>query len=165
MVRLTHLLSGDSQGQETSLALSADKPTRSYDTEFSNHHPCLSIPRLKGLSCSKMKWWTIYTNLSVNAIVRLPHPQSGDCYDQKTFLAPSADKRLRNYDTECLNHHPSLSTLRSKELSCSKMKWWAYIQIYQIDTILIISLTHIWVNITRPEIFQWLPHWNIRPTT
>ena len=44
-----------------------------------------------------------------------------------TFLAPSADKETRNYDTECSNHHPSLSTLRSKGLSRFKMKWWANI--------------------------------------
>ena len=51
-----------------------------------------------------------YTNLPVNAIVsRLPHPRSGD--GQETFLAPSADKQTRNYDKECSNHHPSLSSL------------------------------------------------------
>ena len=43
---------------------------------------------------------------------RLPHPRSGDSQGQETFLAPSADKQTRNYDTECSNHHPSLSTLR-----------------------------------------------------
>ena len=63
-----------------------------------------------------MKWWAIYTNLPVNNTVRLPHPRSGDSQDQETFLAPSADKQTRNYDTECSNHHPSLSTLRSKGL-------------------------------------------------
>ena len=64
----------------------------------------------------------IYTNLPVSDIVRLPHPRSGDSQVQETFLAPSADKETRNYDTECSNHHPSLSTLRSKGLSRSKMK-------------------------------------------
>ena len=49
-----------------------------------------------------MKWWTIYTNLPVNAIVRLPHPQSGDSQGQETFLAPSADEQTRNYDTRVL---------------------------------------------------------------
>ena len=44
----------------------------------------------------------IYTNLPVNAIVRLPHPQSGDSQGQETFLAPSADKQTRNYDTRVL---------------------------------------------------------------
>ena len=44
-------------------------------------------------------------------MVKLPHPRSGDSQGQETFLAPSADKQTRNYDTECLNHHPSLSTL------------------------------------------------------
>ena len=40
-----------------------------------------------------------HTNLLVNAIVRLPHPQSGDSQGQETFLAPSADKQTGNYDT------------------------------------------------------------------
>ena len=34
----------------------------------------------------------------MNAIVRLPHPRSGDSQGQETFLAPSADKQTRNYD-------------------------------------------------------------------
>ena len=38
-------------------------------------------------------------------VVRLPHPWSGDSQGQETFLAPSADKQTRNYDTECSNHH------------------------------------------------------------
>ena len=65
----------------------------------------------------------IYTNLLVNAIVRLPYFRNGDSQGQETFLAPSADKQTRNCETECSNHHPSLSTLRSKGLSRSKMKW------------------------------------------
>ena len=63
------------------------------------------------------------TNLPVNAIVRLPHPWSGDSQGQQTFLALSADKQTRNYDTECSNHHSSLSTLTSKGLSRRNMKW------------------------------------------
>ena len=54
----------------------------------------------------------IYINLRVNAIIRLPHPWSGDSQGQETFLAPSADNQNRKYHTECSNHHPSLSTLR-----------------------------------------------------
>ena len=65
----------------------------------------------------------IYSNLPVNATVRLPHPWSGDSQGQERFLASSADKQTCNYDTECSNHHPSLSTLRPKGLSRSKMKW------------------------------------------
>ena len=42
---------------------------------------------------------------------------------QYTFLATSADKQTSNYDTKLSNHHSSLSTLRSKRLSHSKMKW------------------------------------------
>ena len=49
----------------------------------------------------------MYTNLPVNAIVRLPHPRRGDSQSQETFLAPPADKQTGNYDTECSNHHPS----------------------------------------------------------
>ena len=67
-----------SQGQETFLALSADKQTCNWDIECSNHHSSLSTLRPKGLSHSKMKWWAIYTNLPKNIIVRLPHPGSGD---------------------------------------------------------------------------------------
>ena len=33
----------------------------------------------------------IYTNLPINAIVRLPHPWSGDSQGQEMFLPPSAD--------------------------------------------------------------------------
>ena len=36
--RLTHPWSGDSQGQETSLAPSIDNQTHVYDTEYSNQH-------------------------------------------------------------------------------------------------------------------------------
>ena len=49
-----------------------------------------------------MKCWAIYTNLPVNAIVRLPYPWSRDSQDQETFLAPSADKQTHNYDTRVL---------------------------------------------------------------
>ena len=65
----------------------------------------------------------IYINLPVNALVRLLHLRSGDSQRQETFLAPSAEKQSRHYDTECSNHHPILSTLRSKGLSRSKMRW------------------------------------------
>ena len=65
----------------------------------------------------------ICTNLPADAIVRLPHPRSGDSQGQETLLLPSGDKRTRNYDTECSNHHPFLSTLMLKGLRRSKMKW------------------------------------------
>ena len=135
IVSLPHPRSGDSQGQETFLAPSADKQTRNYDMECPNHHPSLSTLRPKGLSCSKMKWQAIYTNLPVDVIVSLPHPRSGDSQGQETFLAPSADKQTRNYDMECPNHHPSLSTLRPKGLSCSKMKWQAIYTNLPVDVI------------------------------
>ena len=64
----------------------------------------------------------VYTSLPANAIVRLPHPPSGDSQGQERFLAPSAEKQTRNYDAECSNLHLSLSTLKSKELSRSKIK-------------------------------------------
>ena len=43
---------------------------------------------------------------------RLPHPRSRDHQGQETFLAPPADNQTCNYNTECSNHHLSLSTLR-----------------------------------------------------
>ena len=91
--------------------------------ECSNHHRFLSTLRSKGLSQSKMKWWATYTNLRVNAIVRLPHPQILDSQGQRTFLVPSADKQTCNYDTGALKQPLSIS--RSKGLSRRKMKWWA----------------------------------------
>ena len=48
---------------------------------------------------------------------------SSESRQQEMFLAPSADKPTRNYDAECSNHLLSPSTLRSKGLSRSKMKW------------------------------------------
>ena len=53
----------------------------------------------------------IYTNLPVNAIdaiVRLPHPRSVYSQGQETFLASSADKQTRNYDTK-VHKLPSLA--------------------------------------------------------
>ena len=41
-------------------------------------------------------------------IVRLPHPRSGDSQGKETFLAPSADKQTRNYDTGCSNLYLSI---------------------------------------------------------
>ena len=35
-----------------------------------------------------------------------------DSQGQETFLPPSADKQIHNYDKESSNHHPSISTLR-----------------------------------------------------
>ena len=125
VVRLTHPPSADSQGQEMFLAPSAHKPTSNYDIECSNHHPALSTLRPKGLSHSKMKMWAIQTKLTADNIIRLPHPRSGSSHNQDTSLAPSTDKPTRNYDIECSNHHPSLSTQRPKRLSTRKMKWWA----------------------------------------
>ena len=72
-----------------------------------------------------MKGWAIYTVLLVNAIVTLLHPWSGDSQDKETSLAPSSNQKICNYDIECSNHHPSLSSLKSKGLHRSKMKWWA----------------------------------------
>ena len=42
-VRLLHRRGGDSQGQET--RNSAEKETRNYDTECSNHYPSQSPPK------------------------------------------------------------------------------------------------------------------------
>ena len=92
IVRLPHPRRGDSQNQEMLLARSAEKPTRNYDIESSNHHPSLSTPSPKGLSRSKMEWWAIYKNLTVDVIVRLPHPRIGNSQGQETFVAPSSEK-------------------------------------------------------------------------
>ena len=97
-VRLPHRGSGDTQYQEAFLAPYADKQTRNYNKECSNHHPSPSTLTPKGLNRSKMKWWAINTNIPVGVIVRLPHCWSGDTQYPEAFLAPSADKQPRNYD-------------------------------------------------------------------
>ena len=58
------------------------------------------------------------------------HSQTTPCFgrysqDQEKFLAPSVDRQTLNYDVECSNHYLFLSTLRPKDLSPSKIKWWA----------------------------------------
>ena len=40
----------------------------------------------------------VYTNLPSNAIVRLPHPGSGETRGQEMFLASYADNQTHNYD-------------------------------------------------------------------
>ena len=135
IVRLPHLRIGDNQWQETFLAPSAYKQTRNYDIECSNHHRFLSTLRLKKLSQSKMKWWAIYKNIPVGVIIRLRHPRSGERKWKETFLAPSADRQTHNYDIECSNQYPSLSTLRPKGLSHSKTKWWAAHTNISVDAI------------------------------
>ena len=67
----------------------------------------------------------IQTNLPVNDIVKLLHCWSRDSVGQEKFLAPSVDTQTHNYDTEYSNHHPAISTPKSKGLSHSKMIWWA----------------------------------------
>ena len=135
IVRLPHPRSGHSQGQETFLAPSAGKRNRNYDIECSNHHPSLSTLSPKGFSHRKGKWWATHTNIPVHVMVRLAHPRSGDRQKQESFLAPSADKKTCNYDKECSNRHPSLSTLWEKGLSRSKMKWWAIYTNLPMDVI------------------------------
>ena len=125
MVRLPHPRSGDSHAQQTFLTSSAEKKTRNYDIECSDHHPSLSTLRTNGLSSRKMKWWAIHKILPVDVIVKLPHPRSRNNQNMEKFLAPSAQKPTRNHDIECSNHLPSLSTLVPKGLRCRKIKWWA----------------------------------------
>ena len=48
-------------------------------------------------------------NLQISAIVRLPHSWSGDTQVQETFLAPSVDKKTRNYDTVTLSGQTTIS--------------------------------------------------------
>ena len=77
-VRLPHPRSGDSEGQETFLAPSADNSTRNYGIECANHHLPLSTLRPKRLSRSKMKFMSHICNVP-----------SG-CHTQTT---PSSDRR------------------------------------------------------------------------
>ena len=60
-------------------------------------------------------------NSPVKALVRPPYLWSGDSQGQETFLAPSVDNQIHNFDTEYSNHHPSLTTVRSKGLSSGEL--------------------------------------------
>ena len=155
LVRIAHPWSGDSKFQEMFLQLPADKQARNYDIEFSNHHPSLSNLTPNGLSRRKMKWWAIYTNLPVDVRVRLLHHRSGDRQGQERFLAPSDYEQIRNYDTECSNHHPSLSTLSANELSRSKMKWLAIHTNLPVDVI--VRLSHPRSGDSRNQETFWAP--------
>ena len=108
---------------KTLLAPSSNKQTSNYDTGCSKHHSSILTVRPRRLSQSKMKWWAIYTNLPLNAIVRVPYPRIGYTWREQTILAISAYNQTCNYDTECSSYHPSLSILRPRWLSCSNMKW------------------------------------------
>ena len=76
----------------------------------------------------------IYIQLPVNVVVRR-NSWNWNSQGQETFLSSSTDKQTRNYDTECSNDWLSLSTLRSKGLSRSKMKWWAIHANLQVNVI------------------------------
>ena len=134
--RLSHPQSRMNQGQQTLLAPFPDQEAHNYERDYSCHHPSLSIPRSKRLSHSKMKWWAVYTNVPVNAIVKLYHSWSGDRQDQQTFLTPSSNKLIRNYHKNFSNHHSFISTQRSKELSLRKMKWWIKYKYLPVNAIL-----------------------------
>ena len=151
IVRLPQPWNSDSQRQKTFLAPYSNMQIRNYETVCSNHHSPSSTLRSKGLSCSKMKWWTIYTSLPVNAIVRLPHFCNGDGQGQETYFAPPVDKKTGNYDTECCAQTTisSLSTLRPKGLSSSKMKWCAIYTNLPINTI--VRLPHPWRGISQVQ--------------
>ena len=71
----------------------------------------------------------------MDVIFKLRHPRCGDSQGQAKFLAPSADNQARNHHLECSNHHPTLSTLRSKGLSHSKMKCCAIHKNLPVDVI------------------------------
>ena len=73
--------------------------------------------------------------------------ESRDSQGQETSLGPSADKQTCNYDTECSNHYPSLSTLMSKRLNRSKMKWSA---IYKFTS----NTTYIYASNIYQYIYQ-----------
>ena len=50
------------------------------------------------LYCTVLYYIILHPGLPKDTIVRLSHSRSGDRQDQETFLAPSGDKQIRNYD-------------------------------------------------------------------
>ena len=65
----------------------------------------------------------IYTNLPVNAIAGLPHPQSGDSQGQETFLTPSIYIALQiNIISLPVTMNRKIKNLSQIELSAVTMK-------------------------------------------
>ena len=115
-------------GQGTFLAPSADKQTCNHDTRVLKPRSLPINPKVKGIESKQDEMVSHINKFTSKCHSRILHPRSGDCQGQGTFLAPSAEKKTCNHETqECSNHHPALSTLRSNGLSRSKMK---YIYIY-----------------------------------
>ena len=121
IVRLPNSRSRDSQDQETFLPSSTDNKIYNYDSK------CLGNTTNTQIQATELKQDEMvnhaYSHSPVNAIARLTYPRSRDILGKETFLPPSVENQTCNYYTECLNHHLSLSALRTKGLSRSKMKW------------------------------------------
>lgn len=65
----------------------------------------------------------IHKNLAIKITFKLTHRCRKVNRSQEKFSTPFADNQTRNRDTDCFSHH--LSLRRFKNLSFSKMKWWA----------------------------------------
>ena len=98
IVRLSHPRSGDSRGQETFLAPTADKQTRNYDIEYSNHHPSLSTLRpyvvwflfgkfvtYLGYRHSNNCFSDLYRNITLRAIILTSRAQLAHIDPQAIF--------------------------------------------------------------------------------
>ena len=96
-----------------------------------------------------MNWRAIYTNLPLKSIFSLPHPWCAVRQGQQTFLTYSADKKSRDYDTECSKHDPCLSTLWPKELNFSKVKWLVIYTNLPVNNIL--RLPHCWSALSQNQ--------------
>ena len=135
IVRLAHPRSGDSQGQDRFLATSADKSTCKYDIECSKP-PSLTInPKGKDIELKQDEMVIHIYKFTSGCHSQSTPPQEWIIQDKETFLAPFGDKQTRNYDIERSKNHPSLSTLRPKGLSHSKIKWWAIHTNLAVDVI------------------------------
>ena len=62
--------------------------------------------------------------ITIKCHSQLSYPGSRKSQSQEIILTRSPDKRTRKYGTDCSKRHPSISALRPKWLSPSKMKLW-----------------------------------------
>ena len=86
----------------TYIAPSANKQTRNYNTEYSSHHPSLSTLISKRWNRRKVKWWAIYTNLSVSSIyiyisgfLHRIAGEGGEHFCNSSLTIPPGSKKLR----------------------------------------------------------------------
>ena len=110
IVRLTHPRSGDSHGQETLFAPSADKQTHNYDTDCSNHHSSQSPITIRHWDWSVARW---NSELYISKFTKKRNIETTPSPEKNSIIPP---KRKRDELTPTiLVEQTSTSTLVGEE--------------------------------------------------